>query len=859
MKLIYSSIFLCWSVLLYAQPLSNGMGIITHWSGGAGQFNSFSVFDTQNNASAPLGTNWETNFYTPNPAIEESWKGTFMGNVFGIAIDAQKNVYFAANRSLDVSLSLSQSGVAGDGGVYKMDANSWEVTPFIFTGSGNNQIPNVANGLGNIAYDKWNNQLFITNFEDGKIYRYDMQGNFLSSFDPFNPDNSELGMFSGVGEALWGINLNNENGVVKVYFSQWNESDAQSDGSNPNNAVWSVNLDNNGDFTGDELFCFALEDNLGVITSEVDGASYPISDIIFSSDGKMYLSEKGVGGAGFFPFNGLATNIYSPSPHRSRTFEYVKENNAWVLSKQYCVGNYNSFPGLGSNLPTADNSAGGVALGNRQTDSGFECESILFTSGDALRFPGYNLVDGSDFLYGVAGVPVDGNSLDFDSDIYFQTSSIYINVAFGGDQFTGTGKNNYGDVEIYLDEISNNNLSIIPSTTICNGESIQLNVSGGSNYEWSPALTLDDSNSANPIATPTENTTYTVTGEGGDCGGGGTASVTINIDDFNFSLGPDIVNCVTAEGQTLDAGEEAQSYLWNTGETTQTINATTTGDYTVNVVSPAGCDYSDEISLINSQAPTLAFSTPDNGSCPPATFTLNDESIPIESDPIVAWSWQVDGNNYNNSTTSIGLQNSGNYAVTLEVTTELGCIETLTIDDYLNVFSSPTAEFITESAELSKCDKTIELINLSTDYDSLSWNFGDGITINEDTVSTYTYSEVSDYTITLTTVNSLGCEKTFYKQIIPETSIPFFAPNAFTPDEDDLNEVFMPILGCHDNFEFWVFNRWGENVFYSNDINVGWDGIYKDQLSPIGIYSWKARYDGTKVNQVKFGEVHLMH
>ena len=121
------------------------MGIITHWSGVAGQFNSFSVFDTQNNASAPLGINWETNFYTPNPAIEESWKGTFMGNVFGIAIDAQKNVYFAANRSLD--LDQSQSGVAGDGGVYKMDADSWEVTPFIFTGSGNNQIPNVANGF----------------------------------------------------------------------------------------------------------------------------------------------------------------------------------------------------------------------------------------------------------------------------------------------------------------------------------------------------------------------------------------------------------------------------------------------------------------------------------------------------------------------------------------------------------------------------------------------------------------------------------------------------------------------------------------------------------------------------------------
>ena len=53
------------------------------------------------------------------------------------------------------------------------------VTPFIFTGNGANEIPNQGNGLGNIAYDKWNNQLFITNFEDGNIYRFDMQGNLL--------------------------------------------------------------------------------------------------------------------------------------------------------------------------------------------------------------------------------------------------------------------------------------------------------------------------------------------------------------------------------------------------------------------------------------------------------------------------------------------------------------------------------------------------------------------------------------------------------------------------------------------------------------------------------------------------------
>ena len=829
MKLLVTLFFwFSYSVILHAQPLMDGMSIITNKTGsninGFNGFSSYSfqIFDAGNNLSAPLGQNWQPTFYIPSdPNIYAQWEGTNMGDVFGIAIDNQKNAYFAAS----CSFSPFNSGSAGSGGIYKMNADDWSISNFITTGNANNQIPNQNVGLGNICFNKYHNQLLITNFEDGKIYRYDMDGNFISSFDPFNTDDGSAGL-PDLNEAIWGINVLGTNATnVKVYFSRWGDDIPMS--------VWSIDLNTNGEFIGEESFCFSIpsED----LNSNNDR---PISDLTFSDDGKMYVCENTIQ-------KNVEFNYFENLAHQSMVFEYSLIGNVWIKTQNYFVGNYS----------INRNSTGGVALGNRQTKNGIECEGLVWTTGDALKFNGQNINEfDTEIVYGVAGIPINGNT---EENVI--TTSIYIDTDVFGDGDLGEKKFFMGDIEIYRDPNSQSALTISPNTTICNGESIQLNISGGSNYEWSPALTLDDSNSANPIATPTENTTYTVTAEGGDCGGGGTASVTINIDDFNFSLGPDIVNCVTAEGQTLDAGEEAQSYLWNTGETTQTINATTTGDYTVNVVSPAGCDYSDEISLINSQAPTLAFSTPNNGSCPPASFTLNDESISIESDPIVAWNWQVNGNNYNNSTTSIGLQNSGSYAVTLEVTTELGCVETLTIDDYLNVFSAPTPEFITEPAELSKCDKTIELINLSSDYDSLSWDFGDGITINEDTVNSYTYSEVSDYTIALTTINDIGCESTFYKQITPTTSIPFFAPNAFTPDSDALNEVFMPMIGCHENFEFWVFNRWGENIFYSNDINNGWDGTYKNQLSPIGIYSWKARYDGTKDNQVKFGEVHLMH
>lgn len=848
----------------FSQPLSNGMGIITHWTGLAGQWDAFSVYQTEGNASAPLGANWETDFYTPNDVnIHNSWKGTNMGNVFGIAIDAQKNIYFTSTKTFSNGFE-NISGIAGDGGIYKMDADSWEVSPFVFTGNDNNQIPNQGNGLGNIAYDEWNNQLFVTNFEDGKIYRFDMQGNLLSTFDPFGLDDTELGEFSGYGEALWGINVFKDLNGVKVYFSQWTEDYSVLDLENTaNNSVWSVDLDSNGEFTGIESLCFTLDDNNdGLnIAYGIVGSTHPISDIVFNSEGSMYVCEKSMGG---FPAFIGTTQTFDSGAHSSRTFEYQKMNGVWTQTQQIHVGNYMSmndiieFPFF--NFPNvANNSAGGLALGNKQLANGeFECEKILWSSGDALRFGFHNIDDIDDYIYGVAGLPIEGNSIDIDDPNYVQNSSILINVNYTDVlQTDASGKTDFGDVEVYYDN-NNSSLEVSPSVTICQGESIQLNVTGGENYVWSPALTLDDSNSASPTATPTESTTYTVTGDGQSCVGQGTASITVNIENFSFSLGPDIINCEGAE-EILDAGDEAISYNWNTGESTQVITVSNAGNYSVEVTSPNNCKYSDQIILTNQPSPTLAFSTSNNSACPPANFTLFDESIPSESDPIVTWNWIIDDATYNTSTANIELFSSGNYSVTLEVSTELGCVDSLIIVDYLTVYNTPLSNFITVPNEISMCDKSLQIFNLSTDYDSLIWNMGDGQLISSDTIKNYTYSDIGDYTISLNVINEFGCVDSYNKQITANRNVPFYTPNTFTPDNDNLNEQFIPSLGCVDVFEFRVFSRWGEEIFYSNDKNKGWNGTFKGNLCPVGVYLWKVKYNGAKVEQVRLGEVHLMH
>jgi len=70
-----------------------------------------------------------------------------------------------------------------------------------------------------------------------------------------------------------------------------------------------------------------------------------------------------------------------------------------------------------------------------------------------------------------------------------------------------------------------------------------------------------------------------------------------------------------------------------------------------------------------------------------------------------------------------------------------------------------------------------------------------------------------------------------------------FIPNAFTPTNDAINEVFKPVYDCETEFyEFMIFDRWGELIFETNDINKGWDGFYKGRICQIGVYVWKLRY-----------------
>lgn len=126
-------------------------------------------------------------------------------------------------------------------------------------------------------------------------------------------------------------------------------------------------------------------------------------------------------------------------------------------------------------------------------------------------------------------------------------------------------------------------------------------------------------------------------------------------------------------------------------------------------------------------------------------------------------------------------------------------------------------------------NQTVTFGNLSSNAIAYYWHFGD---TSDDSVSTdvnpeHYYATDSTYTVTLISENQNGCRDTANQvlEIIPDFY--FYFPNSFTPNKNDKNEIYTGYGSGIKSYRMRIFNRWGQMVFESNDMLVGWDGNYK--------------------------------
>jgi gliding motility-associated-like protein len=138
----------------------------------------------------------------------------------------------------------------------------------------------------------------------------------------------------------------------------------------------------------------------------------------------------------------------------------------------------------------------------------------------------------------------------------------------------------------------------------------------------------------------------------------------------------------------------------------------------------------------------------------------------------------------------------------------------------------------------------IQTFNSSQNANTYLWNFGDGSGTTNETNPTHTFENEGQYEILLVANNNTNCADTSVQLIIVQNDLLIYVPNAFTPDGDNFNPIFLPIInGDFDPYKYklLIYNRWGEVVFESRNAEFGWDGTYGGKIVQDGNYIWKIR------------------
>jgi gliding motility-associated-like protein len=318
---------------------------------------------------------------------------------------------------------------------------------------------------------------------------------------------------------------------------------------------------------------------------------------------------------------------------------------------------------------------------------------------------------------------------------------------------------------------------------------------------------------------------------------------------------PDSILCY---GETaILTGNGAVTYQWLNGPSTQTYTfvPTETDDYTVIGYDQFGCTDTTDITVVVNPLPIPLFSTDMSfGGCLPFCPTLTDQTGVNGNGPAsasVVWQFSNGTTSTEMGTTNPCFDDYGCYDVTLISTTAEGCRDTLVQQDYLCV-NQIIASFYPDVTEQLIGDPCFEFTNNSVNATSFQWFFGDGE--ESDFVSTnHCYDSIGCYQVTLVAYTQDGCTDSIVQVVCVKDQLIIYVPNAFTPDGDGLNEVFLPILTAGykpGSYELNIYNRWGERIFSTQDENEGWDGTYRGNPAQIGTYTYTIRLKDSMNNKV---------
>jgi gliding motility-associated-like protein len=433
-------------------------------------------------------------------------------------------------------------------------------------------------------------------------------------------------------------------------------------------------------------------------------------------------------------------------------------------------------------------------------------------------------------------------------------------------------------------------LTITPTNTmICIGQAYTYTASGAGingTYTWSPAFTLSNITGYTNTASPTVTTTYTILGQSQNGCLTNTAQVTLTVVPVPTQTISLLTNtnavvtnsvCGSTNPITLTINNSTPtlnlSYDYsitpNTGAPSpQTGNIQTSGPTTVQALPPVGvCQpsylvtYTVQVSynnipsckskvdtvtcrVVNCFPPVASFTTvlPNDTICTKGCVALYNTSCGGQPQTI---KWYTPGGQLDSTSQTypiICYNTPGTYTVSMAVTNPYGYDSIIKVN-YINVVDTPNTDALRDTC--IRYGSSVQLYGIQAAY--YQWN---SVGTNTPTgLSCYQCpSPIANPTVTTTYVltgyNSKNCKynDTLQVCVIPDCG-DMFVPNAFSPNDDGMNDILYVRGKCLKNFTFQIFNRWGEKVFETSDQNMGWDGTFNGEPMNTAVFVY--RLEGT--------------
>ena len=314
---------------------------------------------------------------------------------------------------------------------------------------------------------------------------------------------------------------------------------------------------------------------------------------------------------------------------------------------------------------------------------------------------------------------------------------------------------------------------------------------------------------------------------------------------------------------------------WDLGNGTVTDQDNPTGLYpdagvysvSLLVVHPLGCSaqVTEDDYITAYGHPVVSFTNQPDSGCYPLEVQFVNTTDALFTDEC-HWSF----GNGDSSTVCLPTytyQDPGVYSVSLKVISPQNCDGDTTYTDLITVFDHPEAAFVFGPQPTDYFDTYISFYDSSSvDAIQWDWEFGQdgvlGTSQDEFPALHFPDEDLGTYPVRLIVTNIHTCTDTMIRNVVIDGYYAVYAPNAFTPDGDGVNDQWRPIIKDQDvtQYRLTIFDRWGQELWASNDPAIGWDGKAGGDVLKTGIYVWKleTRDMLSRVNHEYHGHMSLL-